>query len=143
MKSIHKKSLARLAAVQSIYQSSLVGGSVEELVATFREHFQAEMLEALNAKKYDASFFEELLHGVHENLEAIDILIGDNLPESWSISRLDGVLKAILRAGVFEIKYSGIDFPIVMNEYINITHMFHGGKEPGFVNALLHKISIG
>ena len=86
---------------------------------------------------------KDSISGVIDNQIQIDSIIKKNLSINWRFSRLDKILKAILRAAVYEISYK-LDTPtkVIINEYIDITHSFYSQKEPEFVNAILDKIAI-
>jgi N utilization substance protein B len=76
------------------------------------------------------------------NQEALDPLIKTVLSQGWTLDRLGNVLRAILRAGLYELK----GFPetpriVVINEYVNLTKAFYSGQESGFVNAALDKLA--
>ena len=85
----------------------------------------------------------DTINGVIDNQSQIDGIIKKNLSSNWRLNRLDKILKAILRAAVYEISYK-LDTPskVIINEYIDITHSFYSKKEPEFVNAILDKIAI-
>lgn len=139
---LHKRSIARIAAVQSLYQSTLLKELSFKPLFDTSKHFEQEFLKELGAKKYDHDFFEFLVTGILENIEDIDSMIEKALPENWAFNRIDLVLLSILRAGVFELwKMLGTDSAIIINEYLNATHAFYGDKEPGFANGILHTIS--
>ena len=85
----------------------------------------------------------DTINGVIDNQSQIDSIIKKNLSSNWRLNRLDKILKAILRAAVYEISYK-LNTPskVIINEYIDITHSFYSKKEPEFVNAILDKIAI-
>jgi N utilization substance protein B len=140
--SFHKRSIARLAAVQSLYQFALLKEDTSHVLIETSKHFEKEFLKELGAKKYDKDFFEFLVTGVLEGTKDIDHMIEKALPENWAFPRIDLVLLCILRAGVFELwKNLEADSAVIINEYLNTTHAFYGDKEPGFVNGVLHAVS--
>lgn len=86
---------------------------------------------------------KDTINGVVDNQSQIDSIIKKNLSSNWRFSRLDKILKAILRAAVYEISYKlSTPSKVIINEYIDITHSFYSQKEPEFVNAILDKIAI-
>ena len=89
------------------------------------------------------NLLKDTINGVVDNQSQIDSIIKKNLSSIWRFSRLDKILKAILRAAVYEISYKlSTPSKVIINEYIDITHSFYSQKEPEFVNAILDKIAI-
>ena len=94
---------ARLAAVQAIYQMEQTGIDAEELVEEFIEHrFGRDELRGLGEP--DAEFFGDLVRGVPHHQEEIDRAIVKSLSSDWKLSRVDSILRAILRCAVFEFQ---------------------------------------
>lgn len=139
---LHKRSIARIAAVQSLYQMVLLEISRTQAMSDFQAHFEKDILEEVSSKKYDKDFFCKVLEGVSKHLKEIDPFIKAALPENWAFERLDTVILCILRAATFELwKHPETDSAVILNEYLNVTHAFYDDKEPGFVNGVLHKVS--
>ena len=91
----------------------------------------------------DKAFLVELIKGVTTEAKRIDALLSAYLTKEWTLDRLDPVLRAILRAGICELLiFKEIPVRIVLNEYIELTKAFFEGKEPLFVNGLLHRVAI-
>jgi N utilization substance protein B len=125
---------ARLAAVQALYQLDMNEGVAAAVVSEFVKH----RLEP-NA---DQPLFSDVVGGVADRVEEIDGLIGGALVEGWTVERLEMVLRAILRAGTYEL-LARPDVPpkVAISEYVEIAHAFFGGKEPGLVNGVLHRLA--
>ena len=72
----------------------------------------------------------------------IDELIRGRLAEGWSLERLDRPMRAILRAGAYElIARSDVPIGSVISEYVDVAHAFYDKRESGFVNGLLDAIA--
>ena len=71
----------------------------------------------------------------------IDELITANLTDDWRFERVPDVLKAILRAGLTELKHGEAAKGAVISEYVKIADAFVDADEVGFVNAMLEKVS--
>ena len=56
--------------------------------------------------------------------------------------RLETILRAILRAGAYEL-LGRCDVPprVVISEYLDVAHAFFAGKEPGMVNGVLDRLA--
>lgn len=127
------RTAARLAAVQAVYQMELVEAGAEEVIEEFVEHrFGPEPQEA------DEEFFAALVRGVPERQREIDKAVAACLSANWTLTRVDSILRAILRVAAFElIARKDVPARVVIDEYVGIAHAFFGGDEPGFVNAAL------
>ncbi|MDB5438697.1 MAG: antitermination protein NusB [Caulobacteraceae bacterium] len=140
------RSVARLAAVQALYQMEASGAGAEAVVREFTDHrFDRDIEgegdgEAMAAA--DETFFADLVRGVVADQAAVDKAIKARLAEGWRLERLDATLRAILRAGAFEL-ISRPDVPteVAIDEYVEIAKSFFDGTETGFVNGALDKIA--
>ena len=136
------RSAARLAAVQALYQMELTGVDTEEVVREFVEHRFGREPEIGTAGELDAEFFASLVRGVPTHQEEIDAGITKVLSADWRLSRIDSILRAILRAGTFElIAMKDVPGKVVIDEYVDVSHAFFSGDEPSFVNAALDKLA--
>ncbi len=132
---------ARLAAVQALYQMELSGLGAKKVIMQFRNHeFGYDGEDGFVAA--DEEFFEEIVQGVVDGQAAIDVEIAKKLSEKWKLSRLDVTLRALMRAGTFELM-ARIDIParVVIDEYVTMATDFYDNKEPNFVNASLDKLA--
>ena len=128
---------ARLAAVQALYQMEMSGSGAEEVAQEFAEHRFAEL-----PVLPDAEFFEAILTGVPQHQVEIDRTVAGALSEKWKLERIDSILRAILRCGVFElVARRDVPAKVVIDEYVAVAGAFFGGDEPGFVNAALDTIA--
>ena len=129
---------ARLAAVQAIYQMELTSLDAEAVIDEFLQHRFAET--GLDTRP-DGEFFADIVRGVPRKQTEIDRAIARCLAADWKFSRIDSILRAILRAGGYEmIARPDVPAKVVIDEYLDITHAFFQGDEPGFVNAALDKL---
>ena len=73
-----------------------------------------------------------------ETQARLDPYLTRQLAEGWRLSRLDATVRAILRAGLYEmIRRPDVPYKVVINEYVEIARAFFDGDEPGFINAVL------
>ncbi|HEY2050072.1 MAG TPA: transcription antitermination factor NusB [Caulobacteraceae bacterium] len=132
------RSVARLAAVQALYQMEISGAGVETVVREFDAHRFERDLEGEILAEADEAFFADLLRGVVERRAQIDTQITARLAEGWRLERLDATVRAILRCGVFELTGAGTPPQVAIDEYVEIAKSFFGaGPETAFVNAVL------
>lgn len=140
MSAQHARHAARLAAVQAIYQMELTGEDAQSVTEQFCEHRFAETAAELGEP--DESFFADLVKGVPHHQMEIDRTIAQGLAENWKLQRIDSILRAILRAGVYElVARKDVPAKVVIDEYLDIAHAFFTGDEPAFVNALLDRVA--
>ncbi len=142
------RSVSRVAAVQALYQMDLAGTDVTEVIDQFGklsvgepgsdgEHGGECALEGA-----DRTFFGEILKGVVRRQRDIDPLVDHQLAIGWRLVRVDSILRAILRAGVFELlERTDIPARVTINEYINVAHAFFDDEEPKVVNGVLDPIA--
>jgi transcription antitermination protein NusB len=136
-----RRSLARLAAVQALYQIDLSGAKPEAVIAEFVTHRLGREIDGERYGKADPEFFAELVRGTVERQEDLDRTIAAALTPDWPLDRLETVLRAVLRAGAFELVRGVVPGRVVISEYLDIAHAFFSGKEPGLVNGVLDKIA--
>ena len=139
---LRRRSAARLAAVQALYQIDLGGAAPEAVIAEFRVHRFGRELDGENYGEADTALFAEIVKGVVARQAELDRALAGALTPEWPLERLETVLRAILRAGAFELLALG-DIParVVISEYLDIAHAFFAGKEPGLVNGVLDHIA--
>jgi transcription antitermination protein NusB len=142
VKPANQRGAARLAAVQALYQMELSGTGVLEIVAEYENFRLGQELDGDQYLKADPSWFRSIVAGVVRDQRALDPVIADSLVEGWPLSRLDATLRAILRAGVFEIiERKDVPTPVIVNEYVEIAHAFFAEEEPKLVNAVLDAVA--
>ena len=136
------RSAARLAAVPALYQQDMEGTPTARLISEFHAHRLGATIEGATYVDAEQSFFDDLVSGATERRADIDALISERLAEGWSLERLDKPMKAILRAGTYEL-IARPDVPVasVINEYLDVAEAFYDKREKGFVNGLLDAIA--
>jgi N utilization substance protein B len=136
------RSVARLAAVQALYQMEISGAGVDAVVREFVDHRFGSDLEGEPLAEADETFFGELVRGVVEEQGAIDRAIVHRLAQNWKLERLDATVRAILRAGAYELsRRPDVPAEVVIDEYVELAKAFFDPTEAGFVNAALDAIS--
>ncbi len=137
------RSVARLAAVQALYQMETAGAGVESVVREFRDHRFGGDLEGQELAAADEAFFADIVRGVVARQAEIDRLLTARLAAGWKLSRLDATTRAVLRAGAWEL-LGAPETPaeVVLDEYVEIARAFHEtGSEAGFVNGALDSLA--
>lgn len=135
------RSAARLAAVQALYQMDMAEISTAAALADMHRRDGAVSDDAEAGVAVDEVLLKDLVEGVTGRREDIDGRIASHLAEGWSFDRLELVLRAILRAGTYEIvARPDVPLRVAINEWVDLAHAFYAGKEPGFVNGVLDRI---
>lgn len=136
------RSAARLAAVQALYQQEMEGTPTAKLIHEFHEHRLGATIEDVTYAEAEVLFFDDIVAGVLARREEIDRLIQAKLADGWNLERLDRPMRALLRAGTYEL-LARADVPraSVIDEYVDVADAFYDAKEKGFVNGLLDAIA--
>ena len=136
------RSAARLAAVQALYQQEMEGTPVARLLKEFHDHRLGAMIEDAQYHDAERDFFDDIVSGVDARRDELDALISSRLAEGWTLERLDRPMRALLRAGAYEL-LARPDVPVgsVINEYVEVAQAFYDKRESGFVNGLLDAIA--
>lgn len=136
------RTVARLVLVQALYQMEITGTGVETVVKEFTDFRFDGDLEGEPMAAADEAFFAEGARAIVKEQAAIDPLIINRLASGWRIERLDTTVRAILRAGTWELKYrKDIGLEVIINEYVEIARAFFGETEARFVNGALDGIA--
>jgi N utilization substance protein B len=136
------RSAARLAAVQALYQQEMEGTPLPRLLKEFHEHRLGATIEEERYHDAEADFFDDIVVGVDSRRTDIDKAVSAKLATGWTLERLDRPMRAILRAGTYEL-IARPDVPVgsVISEYLDVAHAFYDKRESGFVNGLLDAIA--
>ncbi|MBY5335442.1 transcription antitermination factor NusB [Rhizobium leguminosarum] len=142
VKTANQRGAARLAAVQALYQMDVGGTGVLEIVAEYEAHRLGQEIDGETYLKADAAWFRSIVSGVVRDQVRLDPLIAAALQDDWALSRLDSTVRAILRAGVFEITdRKDVPVAVIVTEYVEIAQAFFDDDEPKLVNAVLDRIA--
>ncbi|HET6971088.1 MAG TPA: transcription antitermination factor NusB [Phenylobacterium sp.] len=136
------RSVARLAAVQALYQMEVSSIGVEHVIREFTEHRFDRDIEGVTLAAADEAFFAELVRGVVSEQKRVDAAIAKRLAEGWRLERLDATVRAILRAGTYELTHrADVPTEVAIDEYVEVAKSFFEGTEPGFVNGALDAVA--
>ena len=138
-----RRSIARLAAVQALYQLELNRGLGSE--AVIREFVRDRLGREIDGELYgeaDEELFADIVRGVARDRERVDEAVSAALSEEWPLARLETLLRLILEAGAYELlRRPDIPPRVTMAEYVAIAHAFFSGKEPGLANGVLDRLA--
>ena len=136
------RAAARLAATQALYQHEMEGTPVVSLLHEFHQHRLGATIEDAEYLDADVDFFDDLVTGTLARIAEVDALIAANVTADWKIERLDKPMKAILRAGTYELlARKDVAVGTVIGEYLDVTDAFYERREKGFVNGILDGVA--
>ncbi|QBR70361.1 transcription antitermination factor NusB [Beijerinckiaceae bacterium] len=138
MANVDQRSAARLAAVQALYQMEVTEKGLKETCAEFESFWIGNEIEGEQYKEAEIAFFRDILRGVISSQGPIDRLVNTTLATGWPLARIDAVMRAILRAGAYELQQrKDIPARVSIKEYVDVAGAFFGPEEAGMINAVL------
>jgi transcription antitermination protein NusB len=138
------RSAARLAAVQALYQQEMEGIGIAQLLHEFHQHRLGATIDGVEYAHAEIDYFDDVVSGAYARRGELDALIAARLGAGWSMARLDKPMKAILRAGAYElVARPDVPAATVLNEYVDVAKAFYDARETGFVNGLLDALAKG
>ncbi len=135
------RTVARLAAVQALYQMELAGEGVDTVIAEFSNHRFDSDIEGEPLAEADEDYFARIVRGVVGSQRDIDAAVKARLASNWRLERLDSTLRALLRAGAWELREQEVPREIVIDEYVELAKAFFDDAEAKFVNAALDGVA--
>jgi transcription antitermination protein NusB len=138
----NRRGAARLAAVQALYQMDVAATGLNDIFAEFESHWIGREVEGSQYLPAEAAFFREVVGGVVGDQRRIDPRIDAALARSWPLKRIEALMRAVLRAGAYELEHRR-DVParVVVSEYVDVANAFLDADETGMVNAVLDELA--
>lgn len=138
----NKRGTARLAAVQALYQMDVAGSDINDVIGAFQTFWMGREVEGDTYLPADHQFFRDIIQGVMREQQRIDVAIDRILTNDWPLRRIEAVLRAVLRAGAYEL-FERPDIParVIIAEYADVADAFVDREEVGMVNAVLDRIA--
>jgi N utilization substance protein B len=138
----NKRGAARLAAVQALYQMDLAGTGLNEIMTEFEGHWLGSEVEGVQYRPAEAAYFRDIVGGVVREQAVLDPQIDAALARGWPLKRIEAVLRAVLRAGAYELACkSDVPARVVTSEYVDVAAAFVDKDETGMVNAVLDQLA--
>jgi N utilization substance protein B len=138
----NRRGAARLAAVQALYQMDIASTGVNDILAEFESHWIGREVEGAQYLPAEAAFFRDVVSGVVREQRSIDPLVDEALARGWPLKRIEAILRAVLRAGAYELGYrSDVPGRVVVSEYVDVANAFVDKEETGMVNAVLDQLA--
>jgi transcription antitermination protein NusB len=138
----NRRGAARLAAVQALYQMDIAATGLNDILAEFESHWIGREVEGAQYLPAEAAFFRDVVSGVVREQRSLDPLIDQALAAGWPLKRIETILRAVLRAGAYELVHrSDVPARVVVSEYVGVANAFVDKDETGMVNAVLDQIA--
>jgi N utilization substance protein B len=139
---VNKRGAARLAAVQALYQMDIAATGINEIMAEFESHWLGGEVEGEQYLPAEAAYFRDIVGGVVREQTTLDRRIDAALARGWPLKRIEAILRAVLRAGAYELACrSDVPARVVNSEYVDIASAFVDKDETGMVNAVLDQLA--
>jgi N utilization substance protein B len=85
---------------------------------------------------------KKVFNGYFEFESDLDQILQNNLSSELSVKNLDMLLKIILKASIFELKYCNkIPFKVVIDQYLDVTNAFYSNDQKRLVNGVLDSVA--
>jgi N utilization substance protein B len=138
----NRRGAARLAAVQALYQMDIAGTDLNEILAEFESHRLGGEVDGDKYLPAEAAFFRDIVSGVVADQRNLDPAIDLALSKGWPLKRVEALLRAVLRAGCYELATKP-DIParVIVSEYVDVANAFVDRDETGMVNAVLDMLA--
>ena len=137
-----RRSAARLAAVQALYQLDVAGGGVEEVVGEFNNYRLGGEVDGKQLIEAEPELFGDLVLGVTQRRTEIDQRLTVVIHDELTFDRFELLLRVILRAGAYEIlARADIDTSLTISEYVDVANSFFVNRESSMVNRILDRLA--
>ena len=107
--------------MQALYQMDIGGAGINDIFAEFESHWLGNEVEGDTYLPAEAAFFRDVVSGVVRDQKKLDPLIDEALSKGWPLKRIEAILRAVLRAGAYELEHRK-DVPgrVVVSEYVDV-----------------------
>ena len=141
--------MARLTAVQALYEIEMTSTSIDNIFKDFieRRWDNNTILDKItddNSKLAvpDKKKFTAIIRGVIINQGNIIRILDKAVSKNIYFDKLDSLIKSILLCATYEICFESLTpNKVILNEYINITKAFYEQNESSLVNGVLDRIA--
>lgn len=138
----NRRGASRLAAVQALYQMEIAGTGLNDILAEFESHWLGREVEGEQYLPAEAAFFRDIVTGFVREQRRLDPVIDAALAAGWPLKRVETILRAVLRAGAYELdKRQDVPARVIVSEYVGVAHAFVDKQETGMVNAVLDQLA--
>src|SRR5258708_25508513 len=120
----------------------IAGTGLNDILAEFESHWIGREVEGAQYLPAEAAFFRDVVSGVVREQRSLDPLVDKALAQAWPLKRIEAILRAVLRAGVYQLGHRRhVPARVVVSEYVDVANAFVDRDETGMVNAVLDQIA--
>ena len=131
-------SAARLAAVQAIYSRMATGQGAHEVIEDYETDRLGAPVEGQAMIQPDKALFGDIVAGVAARQAEIEAALTADPTQHIPAEPL---LRAVMLCGTWELIATQTDAPIIIADYLNVTHAFFDQGEARLVNGTLDRIA--
>ncbi len=129
---------ARLCAVQAVYQALQLKVPPESLLDEYKEFRAGMPIDGEEMVQPDGVLFSGLLKGITARWNDLQQMIAPRV----KTQSVEPLLTAILVCGAYELMaHHDLDAPIIISDYLHVTHGFFEGQESRLVNGILDALA--
>jgi len=137
-----RRTAARLAAVQALYQIAITKRPAAEVVAEFVEFRIGHKVDGATFVPADITTLTAIVQGARAGRAEIAGLANKAMKKPLEHDKLELLLQAILDAGIWELaRNTDLPAAIIIAEYVDVARGFYGGTEPGMINGVLDRVA--
>ena len=136
------KNISRLAAIQLMYEKDILNVNTDSALLSFKDYVDNDKVNRSKESIYNnmhLRFFKKLISHFYKDVDFNDIYT-KCISNSKMIADSE-MLNSIVKVAILEMMYEKTDFPVVINEYVEISKDFTSDKEVKLINAILDKVS--
>ncbi len=137
-----RRTAARLAAVQALYQIELSGSDPEVVLGEFLDLRLGHEVDGDRYVPADTALLASIVRIATERDQAVRTALAGVLDARYPLERLEAILRHILRCATAELL--GLeDTPsaVIINDYIDVAHGFFAERQPSMANAILIQVA--
>ena len=132
---------ARLAAVQAVYQILTNEQSAGSVISEYKLHRFDKPLDDVDMVTPDGVLFQAITEGVYARMNELEEMISAALQKSGKAKPTEPLLMAIFLCGAYELlSHLDTDAPLIISDYLNVTHAFYESGESKLINAVLESV---
>lgn len=142
VKTLNNKELSsRMLAVQALYQILQTGAYASDITREYLDTRVGMQLDEGEMARPDGTLFKKIMTNLNVRMADIDEIVKSCMNkkqgEELKTAETEPLLRSILLCGVCEILcHTEIDAPLIINDYLDVTHTFYEKSQVSLVNAV-------
>jgi N utilization substance protein B len=133
-----RRSAARLAAVQCLYQMRQNGMNAEQALGDYVNNRLGLEEDGTLYVAADPVLMRAILTGVEERSDLLIEMVDNALDPKRPFERQEQLIQCILLCGTEELfAHPETDIALIVSSYIDVAKAFYEEREPGMINAAL------